>query len=103
MSSSVIALWVVLAGIAAWGAFHFARRDPRSTSLMKLTFAGALLAMFGLALGILKLPPEMIGEGLLAHAMLFIFWSMAAVGAPLCVGYIIGILIGLRSLHDYAS
>ena len=53
--------------------------------------------MFGAAFFLLKLPPEKLGEGLLAHATLFIFWPMAAIGAPLCIGSIVGILMGRSS------
>jgi hypothetical protein len=107
MTSSMIALWTIFAAIAAWGSFHFAMRDPRSTSLMKITFAGVLIVVFGVALASLEwLPASMIGEGWFAHAMLFIVWLMAAVGAPLCIGSIIGILTGLylaRSRHHHAA
>jgi hypothetical protein len=64
---------------------------------MKITFAGVLLAAFGAALALLKwLPESIVGEGLFAHAMLFVIWPMAAVGAPLCIGSIIGILMGFH-------
>jgi hypothetical protein len=102
MTSSMIALWIIFTAIAAWGSFHFAMRDPRSTSLMKITFAGVLIVVFGVALASLEWLPEVIGEGLLAHAMLFIFWSMTAVGAPLCVGSIIGTLTALYRHHHAA-
>src|ERR1700751_3150384 len=79
MTLSMIAFWMFLTGIAAWGSFHFSTRDRRSVSLMKMAFASTLLVMFGASLVLLRLPPDVIGEGLLAHAMLFIFWPMTAI------------------------
>jgi hypothetical protein len=103
MTTSIIAFWIILAAMAALGSFYFARRDARSTSLMKIALAVLLLVAFGLALASLAwLPANMIGEGP-AQAMLFIIiWPMTAVGAPLCIGSIIGILTGLYLAHSRA-
>jgi hypothetical protein len=91
-------LWAVLAFAAAWGSFHFARRDPRSTSWMKITFAGSLLVVTGTAP--LWLRGDVIGEGLVAHFLLLAFWAMISVGAPLCVGSVAGPLAAMyRKQH----
>jgi hypothetical protein len=87
---SVGILWVVLAFVAAWGFFHFARRDSRSTSWMKIGFATALLVATGSAPFWLR--GDIVGEGLLAHFSLLAFWAMIFVGAPLCFGSIVGTL-----------
>jgi len=83
-------LWAVLASTAAWGSFHFARRDLRSTSWMKIAFAGSLL--FVTAAAPLWLRGDVIGEGLAAHLLLLAFWAMIGVGAPLCLGSLAGTL-----------
>lgn len=84
-------LWAVLAFAAAWGSFHFARRDPRSTSWMKIAFAGSLLIVTAAAP--LWLRGDIIGEGLVAHLLLLAFWAMKSVGAPLCLGSAAGTLV----------
>jgi hypothetical protein len=48
--TSVIALWILLAALAAWGSARFSMRDPHSTSWVKIAFAGFLLVAFGAAL-----------------------------------------------------
>lgn len=83
-------LWAVLASTAAWGSFHFARRDPRSTSWVKIAFAGSLL--FVTAAAPLRLRGDVIGEGLAAHLLLLAFRAMIGVGAPLCLGSVAGTL-----------
>jgi hypothetical protein len=99
--TSVIALWILLAAIAVWGSVRFSMRDPHSTSWVKITFAGFLLVAFGTALASSRwLTGSYLGEGLLAHAMLFFIWPMAAVGAPLCLGSMIGTLIGMHRSRD---
>jgi hypothetical protein len=95
--TSVAVMWAFLATIAGWGSYAFAKRDPRSTSWMKITFAAVPVAVFGLiTICLFLLPSGTLGEGLLAHGMLIIFWPMAAIGAPLCIGYILGILLGMH-------
>ena len=94
--TSAIILWVFLAAVAVWASAYFAMRDPRSTSWMKIAFAAILLVGFLVALaGSHWIGSDTIGEGLLAHAMLFVIWPMAAVGAPLCLGSIVGTLVGM--------
>jgi hypothetical protein len=94
--TSAIVLWVFLAAVAAWGSAYFAMRDPRSTSRMKIAFAGILLLGFLVALaGSHWISGDITGEGLLAHAMLFVIWPMAAVGAPLCLGSMVGTFVGM--------
>lgn len=88
-------LWAVLASAAAWGSFHFARRDPSSTSLMKTAIAGSLLIVTAAAP--LWLKGKVIGEGLAAHLLLLALWTMIGVGAPLCLGSVIGALSGMYS------
>lgn len=90
---SLSILWAVLAVAAAWGSFHFARRDPSSTSWMKIAFAGSLL--IATAAAPFWLRGDVIGEGLAAHLLLLAFWAMIGVGAPLCLGSIAGILGGM--------
>jgi len=100
MKSSVIIMWALLATIVGWGSYAIAKRDPRSTSWMKIAFAAVPLGIFGLiAICFFLLPSgtlgEAIGEGLLAHGMLIFFWPMAVIGAPVCIGCIMGILLGM--------
>lgn len=83
-------LWTVLASTAAWGSFHFARRDPRSTSWMKIAVAGSLLLVTAAAP--LWLRGDFIGEGLTAHLLLLAFWAMIGFGVPLCLGSLAGTL-----------
>jgi hypothetical protein len=90
----IIILWVFLAAIAAWGSAYFAKRDPYSTSWMKIAFAGILLLGFFMALA--GLHWRVVGEGFLSHAMLLFYRAMAAVGAPLCIGSIVGTLVGMH-------
>jgi hypothetical protein len=104
--TSFIAMWIILAAIAAWGSFHFSMHDPRSTSWTKITFAGLLLVAFAAILvGLEWLSPKILPEGVVARVMLSLFyWSMAAIGAPLCVGSILGTLMGMyRSRDRYPS
>jgi len=104
--TSFVAMWVILAAIAAWGSLHFSMRDPRSTSWMKIAFAGILLIAFGAVLAATAwLLPEAQPEGVLARVTLSLFfWSMVVIGAPLCVGSILGTLIGMyRSRDRYLS
>jgi hypothetical protein len=93
--------WTFLAVIAAWGSMHFSMRDPRSTSWMKITFAAALLAFFGVA----QWSPqvlEVLGEGILTHVIgLLFFWPMLMMGAPLCVGSILGTLVGMYRIRSH--
>jgi hypothetical protein len=92
----LIPAWTILAVIAAWGSYHFSLRDPRSTSLVKIAFAGVLLAALGALLAIVEWGSAILGEGLLAHALgLLFFWPMIGLGAPLCVGSILGTAIGM--------
>jgi hypothetical protein len=91
-----VVLWVFLAAVAAWGSAYFARRDRRSTSRMKIAFAGILLLGFLVTLaGSHWIGGDMIGEGLSAHVMLFVIWPIAVVGAPLCLGSMVGTLVGM--------
>ena len=83
--------WLVLAAIAAWGSYRFSLRDPRSTSWVKIGFAGFLLAAFGVVLAIVGWFPAILEEGLFAHGLLLLFvWPMIGLGAPLCIGSILG-------------
>jgi hypothetical protein len=96
----IYVFWTFLAVIAAWGSMHFSMRDPPSTSWMKITFAAALLVCFGAA----RLPQvlDVLGEGILAHtAGLLFFWPMIVIGAPLCVGSILGTLIGMYRIRNH--
>jgi hypothetical protein len=84
----VLSLWGLLAGMTAWGAFKFSMRDLRATSWMKIAFAATLLAAFG---AVRWIPLDLLGEGIVAHAALFLFyWPMVVFGAALCVGSIVG-------------
>jgi hypothetical protein len=98
--TSALPLWFVVAAIVAWGSFHFAKRDPRSTSWMKIAFATTFLVVFGAALATVSWFSEYIGEGILAYAMTLIILPMAAIGAPVCVGTILGILLGMHRSRD---
>ena len=90
---AIAVLWVVLAVVAAWGSLHFAHRDPRPTSWMKIGLAGLLLAVTGTAPRWLS--GDIVGEGLVAHVLLLAFWTMTLFGIPLCLGSIIGAVIGV--------
>lgn len=89
---AVAVLWVVLAAVAAWGSVHFAHRDPRPTSWMKIGLASLLLAVTGAAP--LWLRGDILGEGLVAHVLLLTFWTMILFGIPLCFGSTIGAVMG---------
>jgi hypothetical protein len=90
----VVVFWVFLAAIAAWGSAYFAMGDPRSTSWMKIAFAA--VPLFGFLLMVAGLNWQIdVGEGLLAYAMGLFFWAMATIGAPLCLGSLIGTLFGM--------
>jgi hypothetical protein len=94
----IYVFWTFLAVLAAWGSMHFSMRDPPSTSWMKITFAATLLLCFGAA----KWLPQVLGEGVLAHAVgLLFFWPMIVVGAPLCVGSILGTAIGMYRIRNH--
>jgi hypothetical protein len=93
--------WIVLAVIVAWGSYHFSLRDPRSTSLVKIGFAGVLLVLFGAVLAIFEWGSGILGEGLSAHALyLLFFWPMSVLGAPLCIGSILGTTIAMYRSRD---
>ncbi|UPK36863.1 hypothetical protein IVB18_05815 [Bradyrhizobium sp. 186] len=89
----IAVLWVVLALVAAWGSLHFARRDPRPTTWMKMGIAGCLLSAAGTAH--LWLRGDIVGEGLLGHFLLLAFWALTVFGVPLCLGSIVGALAGM--------
>lgn len=89
---AIAVLWVVLAVVAAWGSLHFAHRDPRPTSWLKIGLAGLLLAATGTAP--LWLRGDIVGEGLVAHVLLLAFWAMSLFGIPLCFGSTIGAVLG---------
>jgi hypothetical protein len=98
----IVVVWTLLATIVGWGSYVFAKRDPCSTSWTKITFAAVPLAIFGLiAICLFLLPSDILvptgtlPSGLLVPGMLIFFWAMAAVGAPLCIGCIMGILLGM--------
>jgi hypothetical protein len=94
--TSAVVFWVFLAAVAAWGSAYFAMRDPRSTSWMKIAFAAVSLFLFGFLLMVAGLHRQIdVGEGLLAYAMGLFFWAMATIGAPLCLGSLIGTLFGM--------
>lgn len=88
----IMFLWRLLAARAAWGAHEFARRDPRSRSWTKIVLACLILLLTFVAI---PGSAPWFGEGVLAHIILFIVWPLAAIGTPLCVGSIVGTLIGL--------
>jgi hypothetical protein len=46
MKSSVIIMWVLFATIVGWGSYALAKRDPRSTSWMKITFCSRSFSQF---------------------------------------------------------
>jgi hypothetical protein len=96
----LILLWSVPAAIVACGSFYFALRDPRPTSWMKIAFAAAFLVVFGAALATATWFSEYIGEGVLAYALALIIWPMAVIGAPVCIGTILGILLGMYRSRD---
>jgi len=60
---------------------------------MKIAFAGILF--FGFFVALAGLHWRVVGEGLLAHAMLLFYWAMATAGAPLCIGSMVGTLVGM--------
>jgi hypothetical protein len=94
--TSAVVFWVFLAAVAAWGSANFAMRDPRSTSWMKIAFAAVSLFLFGFLLMVAGLHRQIdVGEGLLAYAIGLFFWAMATIGAPLCLGSLIGTLFGM--------
>ena len=96
----LVLLWFVPAAIVVWGSFYFAMRDPRSTSWMKIAFAVAFLVIFGVALAAATWFSDYVGEGILAPALTFIIWSMAVIGAPVCVGTILGVGLGMYRSRD---
>jgi hypothetical protein len=101
MDYPIVMFWTFLAVIAAWGSMHVSMRDPPSTSWMKITFATALLVCFGAAKWLSQVP-QVLGEGILAHAVgLLFFWPMVVIGAPLCVGSILGTLIGMYRIRNH--
>ena len=98
----MIVIWTLIAPIVGWESYIFAKRDPRSTSWTKITFAAVPLAIFGLiAIFLFLLPSETLvptgtlPEGLLIPGMLILFGAMTVIGAPLCIGCIMGILLGV--------
>ena len=97
----IAVFWTFLAVIAAWGSMHFSMRDPRSISWTKIAFAAALLVCFGVA----QWQPrvlQVLGEGILAHLVgLLFFWPMLMIGAPLCIGSILGTLIGMYRIRSH--
>ena len=100
--NEMIVMWTLLATIVGWGSYAFAKRDPRSTSWTKIAIAAFLLAVFGLiAIGLFLVPGETLvptgtlPEGLLVPGMFIFFGAMAAIGAPLCIGCVMGTLLGM--------
>lgn len=85
----------ILAAIAGWGAFEFSKRESLRLSRTKIAIAATLLVLS--AAGIVAshwLP--LMGEGLLAHAMLFLVLPLATVGAPVSAGAVVGIWLSMR-------
>jgi hypothetical protein len=91
----LLALWLLLGVIAAWGSAHFAVRDPPATSWMKIAVASFLLLAYAVSLANLRWPDLILGEGLLAHATLVLYWLMTIGGAALCLGSIFGTFVGM--------
>ncbi|MEH2592404.1 hypothetical protein [Bradyrhizobium sp. AZCC 1721] len=94
MMMFILAL-TIPAAIAAWGSYHFSLRDPRSTSLIKIGFAGVLIGVFGVVFAILAWSPEILGKGFFTMLLGYLFWPMILLGAPLCIGSILGTAIGM--------
>lgn len=86
-------LWLALALLEAWSAFHSARRDPRSTAFMKIALAGLLLAATCTVPFWLR--SDVIGEGVFAHFLLIAFWTMITIGVPICPGLMVGTLLAM--------
>jgi hypothetical protein len=104
---SVLIMWAVIASIVGWGSYLLARRDPRLTAWTKITIAAVPLAIFVFdALCLYLIPNEVLvpegslPSGFLVPGMLVYFVAMAAIGAPLCIGCIVGILLEMyRGQH----
>lgn len=91
--AAILALWLVLATISAWGSAQFARRDPRSTSFAKIGCAASMLVAYGAAFVLLE--ANLLDKGLLAYGVLAFVWLMTAGGAALCIGSLFGAAIGM--------
>jgi len=98
----VLAIWTPVATLVGWGSYLFAKRDPRSTSWMKIIFASMALGVFGVTAACLFFSPvELLLRGgtlpaVLFSGVIFIFWTMVIIGAPVCVGCITGVWLGMR-------
>ena len=100
---SVLIMWAVIASIVGWGSYLFARRDPRLTAWTKIAIAAVPLAIFVFdALCLYLIPNEVLvpegslPSGFVVPGMLVYFIAMAVIGAPLCIGCIVGILLGMN-------
>jgi hypothetical protein len=96
--------WLAAATLAWWVAYRLAIRDVRSKSLLRITLAGALLAITAADLARLTWLPKLFFGSLIEQIAYLALWAMLDFGAALCVGAIIGTLVGmLRSRDRYPS
>jgi hypothetical protein len=91
--ASWIAPYALVLAVSGWGAYQFALRDPRASSWMKIGFAVFFLLAFG-GIG-LYLHYVTFDESRLAFVLLALNGIGMVVGIPICLGAILGIVVGM--------
>jgi hypothetical protein len=85
-----------LAILTLYHAYRSAHHDPRALSWVKFWLACLPLVALAAVVGAFTLlDARTLGEGVPAHIMLAYVWLMVAGGAALCIGSIVGRLIGM--------
>ena len=94
--------WLAAATLAWWVAYHLAMRDVRSKSLIRITLAGALLTITAADVARLVWLPKLFLGSLIEPIAYLILWVMIDFGVALCIGAIIGTLVGLGRSSSYS-
>jgi hypothetical protein len=84
--------------IAAWASFYRSLRNSRSVSVTKVALATVFLIFSVPFLIAVNRPPSYVDvsrEDISALATMFIVTPVAVVGTPLCIGAILGTLMGM--------
>ncbi|MBB5045479.1 hypothetical protein HNR60_000208 [Rhodopseudomonas rhenobacensis] len=85
--------WAVLTAASAYGSAYFTRLDPPSITWAKITFAGVLLLAYAATWATAPLVASVMTISQFYTMLCVFMWPMTFLGAPLCVGTIVGVLI----------
>lgn len=89
----LILVWVVLAVAGAGAAWIAMRPDRRRGAWLGIAFAAVLLGLFSASFAMFG---SAVDKSFVAVVQYFFNWGMAAGGAAICIGAIIGLALALR-------